>query len=162
MASPMLCLHEVEDLWDKCLTDQSLSVLELKIRWGRSFASWSLFVQWLRDCGLYGVIRSVVLGMRWTWALLLSKTCLSLCELELWCENSRDEGNIQGKSCESSVSVWSEGAPWPVLCSQAAVDGAVVVCRSPELQNWAHVIVCFDWGMLSYTVPWVVSSREIA
>lgn len=29
---------------------------------------------------------------------------------------------------------------WPVVCSQAAPGGAVVVCRSPELQNRAHAM----------------------
>lgn len=135
----------------------SLSVLELKIRWSRSFATLRLFMQWLCDCGLYGVNKcGSGLGMRWTWALLLSKTCQSLCVLELWCEDSRDEGNIQGKSCEGSASVWSgEEQLHGLYCVPRLLwGGAVVVCRSPELQNWAHAIVGFDWGVLSYTTLW--------
>lgn len=160
MASPMLCLHEVEDLWAKCWTDQSLSVLKLKIRWGRSFASLSLFMQWLCDCGLYGVIRNVVLGMRGTWALLLSKTCQSVCVLELWCEDSRDEGNAQVTAMKAqSVCKWGATTPWPVLCSQAAPGGAVVMCRSPTELSPRHGGFWLGRAVLHHSV---VSSREIA
>lgn len=126
MASPVLCLHEMEYLWAKCWTDQTLSVLELKIRWGRSFASLSLFMQWPCDCGLYGVIRNVVLGMRWTWALLLPKTFQTVYVLELWCEDGRDDSNIQGKSCEGSVSVWSgELQLCGLLCVHRLLQGVL-------------------------------------
>lgn len=134
----------------------SVSILELKTRWGRSFASFSLFMQWLHDFGLYRVIRNVVLGVRWTWTLLLSKTCQSVYVLELWCEDSTDEGNVQDESCEGLLSVWNREVQ---LHGLYRVQGllqrwAMVVCWSPELHSWACAIVGFGWDVLSYTTLW--------
>lgn len=153
MASPVLCLHEVEYLWAKCWTDQTLSVLELKIRWGRSFASLSLFMQWPCDCGLYGVIRNVVLGMRWTWALLLPKTFQTVYVLELWCEDGRDDSNIQGKSCEGSVC--EVGSCNCVACCvftgcSRGCCGSVQESRATE-PSPRHV--GFDWHEVCCPVP---------
>lgn len=139
----------------------SLSVLELKIRGGRSFAGLSLVMQWLHDSGLYGVIRNVALGISWTWTFLLSKTCQSVCVFELWCDNSRGEGNVQGESCEGSASMWNgevqlHGLYWVQGLLQ---KWAVVMCRS----SWAHAIVFFGWYVLSYTILWarLCSKQEI-
>lgn len=130
----------------------SLSVLELKIRGGRSFACLSLVMQWLQDSGLYSVIRNVALGISWTWTFLLSGTCQSVCVFELWCDNSREESNVQGESCEGSAGMWNRevqlhGLYWVQGLLQ---KWAVVMRRS----SWAHAIMFLGWDVLSYTTLW--------